>query len=191
MIVFIGIGVLMILGIMRGGAPEGLWGNLALWTQGDAPFAGGFAALIGVAMIAGFSFQGTELVGITAGEAQDPQRTIPKAIKQIFWRILIFYVLSIIMIGLLLPYNDPRLLQSSVKDIAVSPFTLVLQATGVPAAASVMNAVILTALFPIDQNALQLALQQFRIVGHDSGQFPAIQRQLPATGAGPAEFFTL
>lgn len=81
-IVFIGIGVLMILGIMRGGAPEGLWGNLALWTQGDAPFAGGFAALIGVAMIVGFSFQGTELIGIAAGESEDPARNIPRAVRR-------------------------------------------------------------------------------------------------------------
>ena len=145
-IVFIGIGVLMILGIMRGGAPEGLWGNLALWTQGDAPFAGGFAALIGVAMIVGFSFQGTELIGIAAGESEDPARNIPRAIRQVFWRILLFYVFAILVISLLIPYTDPQLLKNDVGDIAVSPFTLVFQRAGLLSAAAVMNAVVLTSV---------------------------------------------
>ena len=145
-IVFIGIGVLMILGIMRGGAPEGLWGNLALWTQGDAPFAGGFAALIGVAMIVGFSFQGTELIGIAAGESEDPARNIPRAVRQVFWRILLFYVFAILVISLLIPYTDPRLLKNDVGDIAVSPFTLVFQRAGLLSAAAVMNAVVLTSV---------------------------------------------
>ncbi|HRM47832.1 MAG TPA: amino acid permease [Alicycliphilus sp.] len=145
-IVFIGIGVLMILGIMRGGAPEGLWGNLALWTQDDAPFAGGFAALIGVAMIVGFSFQGTELIGIAAGESEDPARNIPRAVRQVFWRILLFYVFAILVISLLIPYTDPQLLKNDVGDIAVSPFTLVFQRAGLLSAAAVMNAVVLTSV---------------------------------------------
>ncbi len=58
-IVFIIVGVLMIIGIFKGAQPAG-WSN---WTIGEAPFAGGFAAMIGVAMIVGFSFQGTELIG--------------------------------------------------------------------------------------------------------------------------------
>jgi lysine-specific permease len=75
-LVFIAIGVLMIFGILQGGAPEGLWGNMPT-SAGDAPFAAGFAALIGVAMVVGFSFQGTELIGIAAGESEDPPRTCP------------------------------------------------------------------------------------------------------------------
>lgn len=66
-IVFIIVGVLMIIGIFKGAQPAG-WSN---WTIGEAPFAGGFAAMIGVAMIVGFSFQGTELIGIAAGESED------------------------------------------------------------------------------------------------------------------------
>ena len=62
---FVVMGVMMLLGIIRGGET----GGLANWTVGDAPFAGGFAALIGVAMVVGFSFQGTELIGIAAGES--------------------------------------------------------------------------------------------------------------------------
>lgn len=85
-IIFIVVGVLMILGILRGGEHAG-WHN---WQVGDAPFAGGFAAMIGVAMIVGFSFQGTELIGIAAGESEDPAKNIPRAVRQVFWRILLF-----------------------------------------------------------------------------------------------------
>lgn len=71
-IIFIAVGVLMIVGILKGGEHAG-WQN---WTIGDAPFAGGFSAMIGVAMIVGFSFQGTELIGIAAGESENPGKNI-------------------------------------------------------------------------------------------------------------------
>ena len=139
-IVFIAVGFAMIAGILTQAQPPG-WEN---WTIGEAPFVGGLPALAGVAMVVGFSFQGTELVGITAGEAQNPQKNVPKALKQVFWRILLFYVLSIFIISLIIPYTDPRLLRNDITDIAVSPFTLVFERAGLLAAAAVMNAVILT-----------------------------------------------
>ena len=146
-VIFIGVGLLMILGILRGGAQhEGLWSHLQLWTVGDAPFAGGFAALIGVAMIVGFSFQGTELIGIAAGESEDPARNIPRAVRQVFWRILLFYVFAILVISLIIPYTDPQLLKNDLGDIAVSPFTLVFHRAGLLSAAAVMNAVVLTSV---------------------------------------------
>jgi hypothetical protein len=86
-IVFIIIGIFMIAKIMM---TPGV-ATFANWTKGEAPFVGGLSALIGVAMIAGFSFQGTEMVGVAAGESKDPQKTIPIAIKQIFWREARFY----------------------------------------------------------------------------------------------------
>jgi len=141
-IVFIIVGVLMIIGIFKGAQPAG-WSN---WTIGEAPFAGGFAAMIGVAMIVGFSFQGTELIGIAAGESEDPAKNIPRAVRQVFWRILLFYVFAILIISLIIPYTDPSLLRNDVKDISVSPFTLVFQHAGLLSAAAVMNAVILTAV---------------------------------------------
>lgn len=118
-IVFIIVGVLMIIGIFKGAQPAG-WSN---WTIGEAPFAGGFAAMIGVAMIVGFSFRGTELIGIAAGESEDPAKNIPRAVRQVFWRILLFYVFAILIISLIIPYTDPSLLRNDVKDISVSPFT--------------------------------------------------------------------
>ncbi|WP_062034141.1 amino acid permease [Acinetobacter sp. BMW17] len=142
-IVFIIIGIFMIAKIMM---TPGV-ATFANWTKGEAPFVGGLSALIGVAMIAGFSFQGTEMVGVAAGESKDPQKTIPIAIKQIFWRILLFYVVCIFIIGTLISYDDPLLLQAaSSENIALSPFTLLYEKAGFAFAASVMNAVILTAI---------------------------------------------
>lgn len=140
-IVFIIVGVLMIFGIMGGQAV-----GFQNFTKGDAPFNGGFMAMLGVFMIAGFSFQGTELVGVAAGESEDPARNIPKAIRQIFWRILLFYILAILIIGLLVPYDNPNLISGDITDIAISPFTIVFENAGFAFAASVMNAVILTSV---------------------------------------------
>lgn len=142
-IAFIATGTLMIFGIM--GDPQACPGFANL-TLGEAPFVGGIPAMIGVAMVAGFSFQGTELIGIAAGESADPGKNIPRAVRQVFWRILLFYVLAIAVIGILLPYTDPNLLNTELNDIGVSPFTLVFQRAGLAFAASVMNAVILTAV---------------------------------------------
>ncbi len=58
--------------------------DLKNFTVADAPFNGGIMAIIGVFMAAGFSFQGTELLGVAAGETSDPERNIPKAIRSIF-----------------------------------------------------------------------------------------------------------
>ena len=140
-IVFLVIGMAMICGIMFQPAV-----GLKNFTYKDAPFVGGFPAILNVFLIAGFSFQGTELIGVTAGESENPSKAVPKAINDVFWRILLFYVLSIFVIAALIPYTSPNLLSSARGDIAMSPFTLVFQRAGLASAASVMNAIILTSV---------------------------------------------
>lgn len=139
--IFLAIGLLTILGIM-GGHRTGL----SNFTYHKAPFVGGMPMILSVFVVAGFSFQGTELIGITAGESKTPEKSIPKAIKQVFWRILLFYILSIFVIACLIPYDSHSLLGASESNIAVSPFTLVFKRAGLASAASIMNAVILTSV---------------------------------------------
>lgn len=146
-IIFIGVSLLMIVGILGDEGPVG-FDNFFI---GDAPFHGGFLAMFGIFLAAGFSFQGTELLGITAGETDDPGKNIPKAVRSVFWRIILFYMLAIAVIGLLIPYTDPRLLS---EDVSVSPFTLVFDKLGIAMAASVMNAVILTAMLSAGNSGL-------------------------------------
>lgn len=137
-IVFIVAGVALIFGATKY-EPIGF----KYWTIGDAPFHGGWLAILSAFMIAGFSFQGTELIGVAAGESKDPHENIPKAIKQVFWRILLFFVLSVLVISLLIPYTSTHLASS---DVEMSPFTLVFKQYGVTFAASLINAIILVAI---------------------------------------------
>ncbi|MCM3042004.1 amino acid permease [Paenibacillus motobuensis] len=140
-IVFLIVGVAMIFGILGGEAV-----GFKNFTIGDAPFHGGFFTFLGVFMAAGFSFQGTEMIGVAAGESNNPREHVPRAIRQVFWRILLFYIFAILVIGLLIPYTNPNLLKSGIDSIGVSPFTLVFERAGLAFAASAMNAVILTSV---------------------------------------------
>ena len=139
-IVFIIFGIMMIFGIL-GGHTYGFEN----YTKGQAPFVGGISGILSVLLVAGFSVGGTEVVAVTAGESNNPEKSMPKAIKQVFWRILLFYVLSIAVIAAIIPYTDPLLLNES-ESVSQSPFTIVFDRIGIAFAASVINAVILTSL---------------------------------------------
>jgi lysine-specific permease len=148
-IVFIGVGLLTIFGILGG-----QFIGFKNFTVGHAPINGGLLSVLSIFFIAGFSFQGTELVGIAAGESEEPEKNVPKAIRQVFWRILLFYIFAIAVIGLIIPYTSPDLLGRDVDNIAVSPFTLVFEKVGIAFAASVMNAVILTSVLSAGTSGL-------------------------------------
>jgi lysine-specific permease len=141
-IVFLVVGVAMFFGVFTSEPPV-CFKNFAL---GGAPFVGGIPAVIGIILVAGFSFQGTELVGIAAGESENPKKNVPKAVKQVFWRILHFYILAFFVIGMLIPYTSPNLVSNDITDVAVCPFTLVFQKAGLAFSAALMNAVILTSV---------------------------------------------
>ncbi|KAG9316460.1 amino acid permease-domain-containing protein [Chiua virens] len=70
------------------------------WSIPGAPFVNGFSGFANVFVTASFAYGGTESLGITAGETKNPSRNMPKVVKFVFWRILLFYVLSILFIGL-------------------------------------------------------------------------------------------
>jgi lysine-specific permease len=175
-IVFLACGIAMILGIMGDSSP-----GFSNWSNGDAPFVGGWLSVVSVFMIAGFSFQGTELVGVAAGEAENPQRDIPKAIKAIFWRIMLFYVGAIFIIGTLLPYADPSLLSSGEADIASSPFTMVFERAGIAFAAALMNAVILSAILSAGNSGLYASARMLYSMALD-GKAPKIFARLNRRG---------
>jgi len=173
-IVFIIVSFLMIFGILGGNDPVGFENFFAE----EAPFHGGFLAIFGIFLAAGFSFQGTELLGVTAGETKDPGKSIPRAVRSVFWRILLFYILAIFAIGLLIPYTDPRLLS---EDIAVSPFTLVFDKLGIAVAASVMNAIILTAMLSAGNSGLYASSRMLWQLAVD-GKAPKIFAKLNSRG---------
>ena len=176
-VAFLVTGVLILSGIIRNGHVPGFEN----WTTGDAPFVGNFATFVGVAMIVAYSFQGTELVGVAAGESENPRENVPRAIRQVFWRILLFYVLAIIVIGFLIPYTDPQLLRTDVADIAVSPFTLVFQHAGLLSAATVMNAVILTSVLSAGNSGMYAATRMLYNMATE-GNAPRIFSRLTQNG---------
>ncbi|UXR79155.1 amino acid permease [Staphylococcus sp. IVB6227] len=139
-IIFIILGILMIFGILGGN-----YYGFKNYTVGEAPFVGGISGFLSVLLIAGFSVGGSEVVAVAAGESDNPRKSMPRAIKQVFWRILLFYVLSIAVISGILAYTDPTLLNEH-SSITQSPFTIVFDKVGISFAASVINAVILTTL---------------------------------------------
>ncbi|EKM9526508.1 amino acid permease [Listeria monocytogenes] len=161
-IIFLIVGVLTIVGIL-GGKVIGF----SNFTAGDAPFKGGFFAILGTFLIAGFSFQGTEMVGIAAGESATPETSVPKAIKQVFWRILLFYIFAIFIIGMIIPYTNPNLLSAEATDVAISPFTLVFEKAGLAFAASVMNAVILTSVLSAGNSGLYASTRMLWAMARD------------------------
>ena len=165
-IIFIGIGILTILGIMGGE-----FVGFDTFTKGDGPILGGnlggsLLSILGVFLVAGFSFQGTELIGITAGESENPERAVPKAIKQVFWRILLFYILAIFIIGMLIPYDSEALMGGG-DSIATSPFTLVFKNAGLAFAASFMNAVILTSVLSAGNSGMYASTRMLYSMSRD------------------------
>ena len=175
--VFLIVGLLTIMGIMGGHGPIGFKN----YTTGAAPFVGGIPATLAVFVVAGFSFQGTELIGITAGESETPETSIPKAIKQVFWRILLFYILSIAVIAAIIPYTSPNLLGASVDQVAISPFTLVFDRIGLAGAASVMNAVILTSVLSSANSGMYASTRMLWAMG-GSGFAPRIFKKTNSRG---------
>ena len=176
-ILFITVGLIVLAGLLPGHPSPGV-ANLFV---GDAPFVGGITALIGVALIAGFSFQGTELVGVAAGESENPSQSIPKAVKQIFWRILLFYVLSILVIGLLIPYTDPHLLNSDPHDISASPFTILFSELGLGTRGSLMNLVVLTAVLSAGSSGMYASTRMLYSMALE-GKAPRLFRKVTSGG---------
>ncbi|HEY6484609.1 MAG TPA: amino acid permease [Steroidobacteraceae bacterium] len=107
-----------------------------LWSHGGfLPFG-----LIGVVLtlqIVMFAYSGVELIGVTAGEAHDPQVVLPRATNSIIFRILIFYIGALVITMALVPWDQ--------LDPQMSPFVLLFQKMGIPAAASIINVVVITA----------------------------------------------
>lgn len=114
------------------------------WFIADSPFHKGWYGFISIFALAGFSFQGTELIGIAAGETKNPEQSLPSSIKLIFWRLTIFYLLSLLVISLLIPFNSSLLLQNS--QIKNSPFTIVFAKFAGKYAADAVNFTVLIAL---------------------------------------------
>lgn len=133
-IVMLIVGAAVILfGFGNGGVPVGISN---LWVNGGF-MPNGWGGMLAAMCVVAASFQGVELIGITAGEAQDPKHTLKKAVNNIVWRILIFYIGSIFIILCIYPWNEVSYIGS--------PFVMTFAKVGISAAAGIINFVVLTA----------------------------------------------
>ncbi|KHN99940.1 general amino-acid permease GAP1 [Metarhizium album ARSEF 1941] len=137
-----------------GGTPDRGYIGGEFWHEPGA-FNNGFKGLCSVFVTAAFAFTGTELVGLAAAETANPRKSLPTAIKQVFWRISLFYVVALALVGLLVPYTDPRLLGGDSRaDARASPFVIAIEEAGIEVLPSVMNAVILVAVLSVGNSAV-------------------------------------
>ncbi|MCY7781944.1 MULTISPECIES: GABA permease [unclassified Bacillus (in: firmicutes)] len=133
-IAFLIVGFAFIFGIAPGSEPVGfsnITGKGGFFPEGVG------SVLLGIVVVI-FSFMGTEIVAIAAGETSNPVESVTKATRSVVWRIIVFYVGSIAIVVALLPWNSANILES--------PFVAVLEHIGVPAAAQIMNFIVLTAV---------------------------------------------
>ncbi|KAJ2581142.1 hypothetical protein GGH95_002228 [Coemansia sp. RSA 1836] len=175
-IVFIVVGIV----VAAGGLGHHTYG-FENWKIEGAPFHDGMPGILATLVLTGYAFQGTEVVGIIAGEAADPVRTVPKAIRQVFWRILLFYVSCIFIIGLIIPYDDPSLVNASTENIGQSPFTMVFSKAGLKPAADIMNAIILTTVLSAGNSCIYIATRTLWNLAMN-GQAPAVFRKVTRSG---------
>ncbi|KAF9326751.1 hypothetical protein BG006_009865 [Podila minutissima] len=184
-VVFIIVGILVDLGATGG---EFIGGRN--WHIEGAPIVGETAKdktvnIFTTCVWAFFSFGGTELIGITAGESANPAKAIPRAIRHTFWRILLFYILSLIVIGLVIPWTDPSLLDSVMADVntaaTVAPFTTVFRMANLPGADHAINAVLLTAVLSAGQSSFYASTRTLMAMGRE-GKMPAIFGRVNSRG---------
>lgn len=155
---FLVVGVLLVLGLLPGTEPVGT-SNL-LGQGGFAPEGwGGIAAGL---LVVVFAFGGIEIVTIAAAEAREPRTAVARATRSIVWRILVFYLGSVAIMVLVLPWDSPLL--------AESPFVAVLDLAGLPGAARVMEVVVVVALLSaFNANVYGTSRMAYSLAGRGDG----------------------
>ncbi|KAI0841596.1 putative amino acid permease [Hypoxylon sp. FL0890] len=152
---------------------------------------GEFLGFWSTMVTATFAYLGTELVGVTVGEAQNPRKTIPRAIKLTFYRIVFFYVISILLIGMCVPYNSPELAfaNNSSGNANASPFVVAIKLAKIPALDHILNACILLFVFSAANSDLYIASRTLYGLSSD-GAAPSIFRRTNHNGVPLYSLFT-
>jgi amino acid transporter len=155
--IFASIKIITILGlllaglvIMLGGAPDHDRRGFRYWKEGamkeyvGTGSTGRFTGLWSTLVNAAFSYGGVEMVAVAAGEAANPRKNIPKAVRRVFWRILFFYVFGSFIIGVCISSSDPALTDENAKGAQSSPWVIAMKNASIPVLPHIINAVILT-----------------------------------------------
>jgi amino acid transporter len=142
----------MILGIIIdcGGVPTDTRGYIGAryWHSPESAFLNGFHGFCTVFVTASFAYTGTELTGLAAAETANPRKEIPRASKQVVWRLAIFYIVNLFLIGLIVPADSP-LYSGTGSESRHSPFVIAIQLAGIKVLPSIFNAVILISVMSV------------------------------------------
>lgn len=122
-------------------------------------FPAGFIILFVTMMNVIFSYQGSELIGIAAGESEEPHKNIPRAIRNVLFRIIVFYLASIIILSAIFPGKELGLLES--------PFVTLMAMAGIPFAPDIMNFVILTAVLSVGNSCIYASTRLLWAMAND------------------------
>ena len=166
-----GAAVLMF-GIQLGGAGEPLAAVSNLWSHGGF-FPNGVGGMIASFTVVMFAFGGVEMIGITAGEAKDPQRVIPRAINSVPLRILLFYVFTLLVLMSIYPWSK--------IGSEGSPFVQIFSGLGISSAATLLNIVVISAAVSAINSDIFSAGRMMYGMAHN-GQAPASFAQLSRFG---------
>ncbi|AND40437.1 amino acid permease [Cytobacillus oceanisediminis] len=150
-------------------------------------FPAGIAIVFVTMMNVIFSYQGSELIGIAAGESEEPQKNIPRAIRNVIFRIIIFYIASIIILSAIFPTKELGILES--------PFVTLMDLAGIPFAPDIMNFVILTAILSVGNSCIYASTRLLWAMAHD-GMAPRVfgklsKRKVPFTALVFTMIFSL
>ncbi|MER6910843.1 amino acid permease [Streptomyces sp. NPDC000594] len=145
---FIVIGLLAVFGLLPGSDNPG--SGFAHLSDAGGFFPEGYGAILTGVLMVVFSFMGSEIVTLAAGESADPQRAVTKATNSVIWRIAFFYLGSIFVVLTLLPWNDPSITEDG-------SYVAALNSIGIPHAGEIMNVIVLTAVLSCLNSGLYTA----------------------------------
>ncbi|KAI1467040.1 putative amino acid permease [Daldinia caldariorum] len=203
------LGVILLSLIIACGGADGDPRGFRYWREPGAfaPYIatgswGQFLGFWSTMVTATFAYLSTELVGVTVGEAQNPRKTIPRAIKLTFYRIVVFYCVSILLIGMCVPYNSPDLIfatdpsknpnagkNANSSNASASPFVVAIKLAKIPALDHILNACILLFVFSAANSDLYIASRTLYGLSSD-GAAPSIFRKTDSRGVPLYSLFT-
>ncbi|ECG5644042.1 amino acid permease [Salmonella enterica subsp. enterica serovar Poona] len=163
------------IGLMTGFAGhEGAVGFSNFVKPGEPLFPHGYRYLFFSLIPVVFSFQGAELVGIAAGECEEPGKNIPRVMKGVAFRIVFFYVFAIVILAATIPASQAGVLES--------PFAFVFSRTGIPVASTLMSVVVLTSALSASNSALYVCSRMLWTMAR-AGQAPRWLGEVNTSGA--------
>ncbi|EPS35951.1 hypothetical protein H072_10573 [Dactylellina haptotyla CBS 200.50] len=170
----------IILGIVidAAGGPNGSYLGAKTWTKPPGPFLNGVTGVVSVFVNASFAFGGFEILGLAAAETANPRRSIPAATKKTYATLTSFYLISLLVITFIVPFDDPRL---DGEGSSTSPFVIAIQSAGIMYLPDIFNAVILVAVISVANTCVYASSRVITAIA-DQGQGPSALRFIDKEG---------